>query len=83
MNLARNIEFDLWFRYVDELSEQDVDAYSTLDARIGWKPVENLELTVVGQNLLSDQHSEFEPDFLGTMLTEVERGVYAKVTWLF
>ena len=33
-----------------------IDSYLTLDARLGWKPRRNLELALVGQNLLVGQH---------------------------
>ena len=41
------------------------------------------EVYLQGQNLLDDQHPEFEPEFLGTVATEVQRSVYAKITWRF
>ncbi len=83
MNLQKDVELDLWYRYVDELSRQKVDAYSTIDVRIGWKPLTNLELSIVGQNLLKNHHLEFRPELLDTSPSEVERSVYAKVAWQF
>jgi iron complex outermembrane receptor protein len=44
--------------------------------RLGWRPPNNgLSLALVGQNLLQRRHPES-----GTV-TEIERGVYGKVTW--
>jgi iron complex outermembrane receptor protein len=74
---------DLWLRYVDSLASQAVGSYFTLDARLSWRPVDNIELSVVGQNLLDDQHPEFEPEILEQSLVELERGVYGKITWEF
>jgi iron complex outermembrane receptor protein len=68
---------------VDELPSQDMDSYITLDVRLGWKVRENVELSVVGQNLLDDRHPEYEPEFIDTIPTEVERSVYGKVMWQF
>ena len=82
-NLPENVELDLWWRYVDRLPVFDISSYVTLDVRLAWAPVESLELALVGQNLLEDQHLEFEPEFLGTVATEVQRSVYAKITWHF
>ena len=82
-NLPSNVELDLWARYVDRLPAFDISSYLTLDARLAWTPMENLELALVGQNLLEDHHEEFEPEFLGTVATEVQRSVYAKITWQF
>jgi iron complex outermembrane receptor protein len=83
MDLPGALEFDLWFRYVDELPSLDVDDYITLDARLGWHPRKNLEISVVGQNLLDNQHLEYKPEFLDTAPTEVEHSIYAKITWQF
>jgi iron complex outermembrane receptor protein len=83
MDMMRALALDLWFRYVDDLPSQDMDSYFTFDVRLGWKPHRNVELSVVGQNLFDGQHPEYEPEFIDTIATEVERGVYGKVTWLF
>jgi iron complex outermembrane recepter protein len=82
-NLPGNVELDLWGRYVDRLPAFDISSYVTLDARLAWEPVAGLELALVGQNLLDNRHLEFEPEFLGTQATEVERSVYVKLTWRF
>jgi len=83
MDIVRDLALDLWVRYVDDLPSQDVDSYFTLDVRLGWKLYGNVELSVVGQNLLDDQHPEYKPEIIDTIPTEVERGVYGKVTWQF
>ncbi len=83
LNLPGNVELDLWGRYVDRLPAFDISSYVTLDAKLAWMPMDGLELALVGQNLIEDQHPEFEPEFLGTVATEVQRSVYAKITWQF
>ena len=52
-----------------------------MDLRLGWFPTENLEMAVVGRNLLDDQHPEFVPQ-TGPQ-REVENSVYGKVTLRF
>jgi iron complex outermembrane receptor protein len=74
-NLGRKWETDLIGRYVDSLPAMDVSPYITLDARLGFRPNDRWELSVVGQNLLDGQHREFREDYL-TTTTEVPRGVY-------
>jgi len=84
MNISRNVAFDLWVRYVDNLPNFDVSNYITLDARLSWKPHDNVELSLIGQNLLDNQHPEFGmPLYIKSLPTEIERSVYAKVTWEF
>ena len=83
MDLPNDVELDLWLRYVDQLSFLDIDAYLTLDARIGWKPAENIEISLIGQNLLDDQHLEFIDESLPAKSSEVQRSIYTKITWTF
>jgi iron complex outermembrane receptor protein len=80
MNLPHHVELDVTIRYVDELPNQKVGAYTSLDVHLGWKPTRNLELALVGQNLLDPSHPEF-----GTPAArrEIERSIYGKVTCRF
>ena len=83
MGMPGDLEFDLWVRYADNLPSQNVGSYITLDARLGWRPHKDIEMSVVGQNLIDSDHPEFQPEMFATSLTEVERSVYGKITWQF
>jgi iron complex outermembrane receptor protein len=86
MDLYRHLELDLELRYVDNLDIYVV-SYTEMDARLGWKPKKNLELSIVGRNLLHDHHPEFLSlgpwRFSAGEDSEVERGVYGKITCRF
>jgi len=75
VNLPGNLELDGIFRYVDNLPGQNVGRYFNLDLRFGWHATKNLELSLVGQNLLAGHHAEWSGG------TEVQRGVYGKAIW--
>ncbi|MFA4916100.1 MAG: TonB-dependent receptor [Syntrophales bacterium] len=83
MNLGNNIEMDAWLRYVDSLPAQNIDSYITLDLRLAWRPAKNLELSVVGQNLLDNSHAEFKPEIIDIASSEVQRSIYVKFVWNF
>jgi iron complex outermembrane recepter protein len=73
-----NLDFD--YRYVSSISDQKVPAYSTGDARIGWRPKETgWELEAVGQNLFQPWH--FEYGGLAGGLIGIKRSLYGGVTW--
>ena len=76
LQLPRNVEFDLIYRYVSALPAQNVASYSTADIRLGWSPVEHLEFSFSGQNLLQPHHAEF-----GGGAVEIKRSAYGKLTW--
>jgi len=58
-----------------------VPSYFELDVRIGWHVTKNLEISIVGQNLLHDQHAEY--GFPSPTREEIQRSVYGKVAWQF
>jgi iron complex outermembrane recepter protein len=82
-NLGKNVDLDAWLRYVDNLQERSISSYLTLDLRLAWRPTKSLELALIGQNLLEPRHSEFPAEFFNNRVSEIERSVYAKVTWKF
>ena len=75
MNLPHETELDPVLRYVTGLHQPNVPAYMELDVRGAWRPVRRLELSITGQNLLHQHHPEF------TLASELERGVYGRITW--
>jgi iron complex outermembrane receptor protein len=79
--------FDLWLRYVSRLGDKDsplgVPAYTTLDLRYAWRPTRDLEVSLVGQNLLDHSHPEFVPGLLPSQQLELQRGMYVKAKWQF
>ena len=84
----QDIDLDVLFRYVDTnfaigiFGTEFIDDYVSLDIRLAWRPVKGIELSLVGQNLLAGQHQEYRQEFY-TKTTEIERGVYGKLTWQF
>lgn len=87
MDLTKDLTLDLGGRFIDSLTINNgptagtVPAYFELDARLGWHITKNLEISVVGQNLLHDQHAEY--GFPGPNQVQIERSVYGKVAWHF
>lgn len=83
LDIARDVEFDLWLRCVDKIPSIGVAGYVTLDARLAWKPWKNVELSLVGQNLFHDRFSEFVSQVIPTRPSDVVRSFYGKITWTF
>lgn len=84
INLPANLELDCAWRFVDALPGYDIDSYLEMDARLGWRPSKHWEFAIVGRNLLDKQHPEFAPSILvGGQTAEVQRGIFARVTFRF
>ena len=83
MDLPYDLEFDVGFRYVDNVPTAKVESYISMDVRLGWRPTRDIEISIVGQNLFDSDHQEFLSAFFDVQPTEIERGVYASVKWEF
>lgn len=95
MTLLSNVELDVWGRYNSPLKHRNAGAlvpgtqapaaYTELDIKLGWKPRENIELAITGQNLLHARHMEFIQETSVQLIrpTSAVRSVYGKVTLQF
>lgn len=87
INPTDTVNLDFWLRYNGASSVPSqfgnvVPAFTTMDVRLAWKAYPSLELSLVGQNLLANQHLEYMDE--GFIIpTGIPRGVYGKVTWGF
>jgi iron complex outermembrane recepter protein len=87
MDLPQHTELDAGLRWMDTLHNNNgatpgsVPSYFELDTRLAWHPTRNLELSIVGQNLLHDHHPEY--GFPTPGREEIARNVYGKVTCRF
>ncbi len=77
IDLSGDFEFDIVGRYIDTLpavvgtSTPSVPAYFAFDLRFAWQ-FKSFEFSLVGQNLMQDQHSE-----VGS--SKIPRSIYMKV----
>src|SRR5690606_33805674 len=88
LDLPYDLELDAMLYYVENLAGKTdsagdtIGSYVRADLRLGWRPTESLELSVVGQNLFVGRHEEFS----GALITpgvSVPRSFFAKMTWRF
>jgi iron complex outermembrane receptor protein len=64
----------------DIVTGEGIGAYTEMDVRGAWRLTGDIEISLVGQNLLHDHHTEFgSPQARG----QIERSVYAKLAWGF
>jgi iron complex outermembrane recepter protein len=84
-DLGTNVDVDAMLRHSTAIrrlpalvTDPGLPAYAELDLRVAWRPAKAVEAAIVGQNLLHDHHLEFGPP--GSR-GEVQRGVYASITW--
>jgi iron complex outermembrane recepter protein len=61
-------------RLPNDISGQGIDAYSSFDLRLSWSATPDLQITLMGRNLLEEEHVEFG--------TPVARGALSRSAWL-
>jgi iron complex outermembrane receptor protein len=87
MDLPGRTELDVGFRWIDTVHNNNggtpgtVPSYAEMDARLGWHATKNLEISIVGQNLLHDQHAE--AGFPGPAQEQIMRSIFGKIAWKF
>ena len=69
-------ELDLHIRRIGSRPDPAVPAYTALDARLGWRATRNMELSVVGQNLLDPGHPEWGPQ---ASRSEIDRALFVRL----
>ena len=82
LNLTRNAQLDTAFYYVHSLRELQIPSYTRLDTRLGWRLTQDLDVSLVLQNLLDSRHPEFVSEVF-VRRTEIGRSIYGRITWRF
>jgi iron complex outermembrane recepter protein len=80
LNLSTRWELDATVRYVGEITNDHVPAYTEADVHLGWQATSGWMFSLVGQNLLHEHHAEFNAQ-VGRR--EIPRSVYLQGTWSF
>jgi iron complex outermembrane receptor protein len=81
--MSRGFAWDANGYFVGRLPAQFVASYTRLDTQLTWRLAERVELSVVGQNLLTDHHVEFNDQLQSINSSQVKRSAFAKITWQF
>jgi iron complex outermembrane receptor protein len=71
-------ELDFTVRYVGKLPAPEVAAYTVVDARMGWKPVPSVDISLIVQNLFDKEHAEWGPPNNRAVF---DRAVMLRVVW--
>jgi len=85
-HVRRSTSIDAMARYVSNLSfssltPHEIDAYLELDLRLAWTASDNLELALVGRNLLGGHPAEFKALFVENLFTQTPRSAYLMLTY--
>ncbi|EHQ52804.1 TonB-dependent receptor, plug [Ectothiorhodospira sp. PHS-1] len=85
-NIGHQVDMDLWIRHVDRRPRpflSPMDAYTTMDLRMAWRPEKRLELSLVAQNLLDSERTEYYALTPTYLPSQTRRGFYGQVKLSF
>lgn len=80
-NILPSVEWDTNFYFVDNLpgvSPNGIDAYTRVDTRLGWRPNEQIEVSLLANNLLISKHAEFQQSLFAPQ-TKIPRTVFLMI----
>ncbi len=83
LKMSPRLEWNSALFYVSDIPGAPIPSYVRVDTGLSWRPIDALELSVTGQNLLRAHHAEFGGDSTLGAATPVQRSVSAKVMWRF
>jgi len=83
LNLRSNVEWNTTIRYVSRGPSQNIASYVAADTTLRWRPRDDLEVSVTGQNLLSPRRVEFGDLAKILLPSQVQRSGFVKLTWRF
>jgi iron complex outermembrane receptor protein len=79
-DVSKTVQFDVQYRFISALPAEKVAAYSSMDARLGWRIRPAVDVSLVGQNLLQPWHVESDGDV--NTLVGIGRSGYIRLTWM-
>jgi len=83
LDLSHGLSWDASAYFVSALPIQAVASYTRIDTQLRWKLAERVELSLVGQNLLRNDHLESLDSLTLVNSSLIKRSAYAKLVWHF
>jgi iron complex outermembrane receptor protein len=86
VELPRRVDADVALFAAGAMPEPafEVPAHARVDARLAWRPAAPVELSLVMQNLLGQEHPEMAGWSSGVMQpSRLRRSAYGSVSWTF
>jgi iron complex outermembrane recepter protein len=79
-DLSARMSVDTQLRYIGHINA--VSAYIGTDVRLSYRLADQIEISIVGKNLLDRRHPEQAPTAFASV-AEIPRSVTGKITWYF
>ena len=81
IDLPRDVELDLTWRSVSELTGYGIPAYDIVDLRAGWQPAKAINFSLAVENVFDDEHIEHIGDLTFAPAVTIGRMVIGRISW--
>jgi iron complex outermembrane receptor protein len=82
-NVSRVVSWNVAAYFVSGLPAQGLPSYTVIDMQLNWQLMNGLSVSVAGQNLLHDRHTESLDTGTSVNSSQVQRTAYAKISWKY
>ncbi len=82
-DLKSDLSLNSEFYYVSDLGDGTIDSYIRIDMQLSWQALDNVRLTLGGENLFGPSHQEFFYSQSNIVASEVPRTYWLKATFWF
>ncbi|MCC6220487.1 MAG: TonB-dependent receptor [Deltaproteobacteria bacterium] len=83
IDVLPTVELDGILRWVDTARNSAIGRYAEVDLRLAWLFRQNMELELIGRNLLDKRHDELGALVFSTPLSEISRSVFLRLGYTF
>jgi iron complex outermembrane receptor protein len=83
LSMGPRWDWDLFVKHRTDIESSQLPSLTQMDMRLAWRPTLDLELSLVGRNLLEDAEVQSSSELYDIAHTAIERKVYAQLRWSF
>lgn len=82
-DISEKLQVNIWVRYTSDITFYNIPGYVTMDTKLAYKPIKNIEVFLVGQNLFREKHQQYVADAVPSAAAWISRGIYVGARWQF
>jgi iron complex outermembrane recepter protein len=81
LELDANVYYTSQLSFAKQFGTTSVPGFTRLDLRLGWRPSRDVEVNLIGRNLLQKRHQEYLAD--DVTATQIPRSLLVQFKWKF
>lgn len=83
IDLTPSIQASINLRYTSALPKKNIGSLTNMDIHLAWNINKNINLSLIGKNLLHPQKAEYHQSLFNPFVTPIPRSIYTQLEWKF